>query len=206
MTIATERITLEEFLKLPETKPASEYIEGEIIQKPMPKTKHSRLQGRFLRTINEVVEEPKIAYAFPELRCTFGGRSIVPDISVLLWEQIQFDESGELVDNVLIAPYWAIEILSPEQSSNRVTKKIIHCLEHGCQLGWLVDPGDRSILAFLPNQQPQFCEGSDVVPVPEIIPLNITAEQVFSWLRMQASEDFSPHQNRGLKSSLRTFT
>jgi Uma2 family endonuclease len=185
MTIATERITLEEFLKLPETKPASEYIEGEIIQKPMPKTKHSRIQGRFLRTINEVVEQPKIAYAFPELRCTFGGRSIVPDIAVLLWEQIQFDESGEPLDDVLIAPYWAIEILSPQQSSNRVTKKIIHCLQHNCQLGWLVDPGDRSILAFLPNQQPQFCEGSDVVPVPEMIPLNITAEQVFSWLKMQ---------------------
>lgn len=185
MTIATERLTLEQFLKLPETKPASEYIEGEIIQKPMPKTKHSRLQGRFLRVINEVVEEPKIAYAFPELRCTFGGRSIVPDIAVLLWEQIQFDESGEPVDDVVVAPYWAIEILSPQQSSNRVTKKIIHCLQHNCQLGWLVDPDDRSILAFLPNQQPQFCEGSDVVPVPEIIPLNITAEQVFSWLRMQ---------------------
>lgn len=186
MTVATERITLEEFLKLPETKPASEYIEGEIIQKPMPKTKHSRLQGRFLRTINEAVEEPKIAYAFPELRCTFGGRSIVPDIAVLLWEQIQFDESGEPLDDVLIAPYWAIEILSPQQSSNRVTKKIIHCLQHNCQLGWLVDPEDRSILAFLPHQQPQFCEGSDVLPVPEMIPLNITAEQVFSWLRMQA--------------------
>jgi Uma2 family endonuclease len=185
MTIATERITLEEFLKLPETKPASEYIEGEIIQKPMPKTKHSLLQLRSCNEINQVTQTPKIAYAFPELRCTFGGRSIVPDIAVLLWEQIQFDESGEPLDDVLIAPYWAIEILSPEQSSNRVTKKIIHCLQHNCQLGWLVDPGDRSILAFLPNQQPQFCEGSDVVPVPEMIPLNITAEQVFSWLKMQ---------------------
>ncbi|MEG4108149.1 hypothetical protein QUA04_18780, partial [Microcoleus sp. S13_C5] len=49
----------------------------------------------------------------------------------------------------------------------------------------IVDPDDRSILAFLPNQQPQFCEGSNVLPVPEMIPLNITAEQVFSWLRMQ---------------------
>jgi len=166
MTIATRRFTLEEFLKLPETKPASEYIEGEIIQKPMPKTKHSRLQGQFLRVINEVVEEPKIAYAFPELRCTFGGRSIVPDIAVLLWEQIEFDESGEPLDDVLIAPYWAIEILSPQQSSNRVTRKIIHCLQHNCQLGWLIDRDDRSILAFLPNQQPQFCEGSDV-PCPK---------------------------------------
>ncbi|MEG3908869.1 Uma2 family endonuclease [Microcoleus sp. w1-18aA5] len=185
MTIATKRLTLEQFLKLPETKPASEYIEGEILQKPMPKIKHSRFQGQFLRVINEVVEELKIAYAFPELRCTFGGQSIVPDIAVLLWEQIQFDDSGEPVDDVRIAPYWVIEILSPQQSSNRVTRKIIHCLQHNCQLGWLVDPDDRSILAFLPNQQPQFCEGSDVLPVSEMIPLNITAEQVFNRLRMQ---------------------
>ncbi len=28
-------LTLEEFLKLPETEPASEYINGHIIQKPM---------------------------------------------------------------------------------------------------------------------------------------------------------------------------
>lgn len=32
--IITQPLTLEEFLKLPETKPASEYINGEIIQKP----------------------------------------------------------------------------------------------------------------------------------------------------------------------------
>jgi Uma2 family endonuclease len=35
------QITLEEFLALPDTKPASEYIDGEIIQKPMPQTQHS---------------------------------------------------------------------------------------------------------------------------------------------------------------------
>lgn len=37
-------ITLEEFLKLPETKPASEFINGRIYQKPMPQGKHSRIQ------------------------------------------------------------------------------------------------------------------------------------------------------------------
>ena len=79
MTVATRRFTLEEFLKLPESKPASEYIEGEIIQKPLPKIKHSRLQSKACNEINQVTENPKIAYAFPELRCTFGGRSIVPE-------------------------------------------------------------------------------------------------------------------------------
>jgi Uma2 family endonuclease len=36
-------ISLEAFLAMPETKPASEYIDSEIIQKPMPKGKHRRI-------------------------------------------------------------------------------------------------------------------------------------------------------------------
>jgi Uma2 family endonuclease len=43
---ASKPLTLEEFLKLPETKPASEYIDGEIIQKPMPKGKLLKLMGQ----------------------------------------------------------------------------------------------------------------------------------------------------------------
>jgi len=87
---SSKSLTLEEFLKLPETKPASEYINGETIQKPMPKTRHSRLQGKLTSTINGVVEDRRVAYAFPELRCTFGGRSVVPDFTVLVWERIEF--------------------------------------------------------------------------------------------------------------------
>jgi Uma2 family endonuclease len=181
---ASKSLTLEEFLKLPETKPASEYINGEIIQKPMPKTRHSRLQGKLTSKINNVVEELQIAYAFPELRCTFGGRSIVPDIAVLKWNRIEFNHDGEPVDDVLVAPDWTIEILSPEQSSNRVTGNILHCLKHGSQLGWLIDPDDRSILIFLPNRQPEICQGNDSLLLLEGIELELTAEQVFNWLKM----------------------
>jgi Uma2 family endonuclease len=182
--ISSKSLTLEEFLKLPETKPASEYINGEIIHKPMPKTRHSRLQGKLTSTINEVVEEQRIAYAFPELRCTFGGRSIVPDVAVLRWNRIDFNDDGEPVDDVLIAPDWAIEILSPEQSSNRVTGNILHCLKHGSQLGWLIDPDDRSVLIFLPNQQPELCQGSAPLAVLDGVDLQLKAEQIFGWLRM----------------------
>jgi hypothetical protein len=57
----------------------------------MPKSKHSRLQIKIYDAINAVTEAEKIAYAFPELRCSFGGRSIVPDIVVLRRGQIEFD-------------------------------------------------------------------------------------------------------------------
>ena len=49
-------ITLEKFLKLSETKPASEYINGQIIQKPMPQGKHSTIQGELVIAINAVAK------------------------------------------------------------------------------------------------------------------------------------------------------
>ncbi len=185
MSIITTLISLEEFLQKPETEPASEYINGEISQKIMPKSKHSRLQIKICNAINAVTEAEKIAYAFPELRCNFGGRSIVPDVVIFRWEQIKFDQNGEPLDDVYLPPDWMMEILSPEQSPNRVIEKILHCLHHGCQGGWLLDSSDRSILIFTPNQAPYLCVGSERPLLPAFISLELTTDQIFNWLKMQ---------------------
>jgi Uma2 family endonuclease len=84
--VIKSKLTLPEFLLLPETQPASELINGEILQKPMPQGEHSRLQSKLCMVINQIAEIPKIAYAFPELRCTFGGDSIIPDVAVMIRE------------------------------------------------------------------------------------------------------------------------
>lgn len=72
----TKPLTLTEFLQIPETKPASEFIDGDIIQKPMPQGKHSTLQIDLGSSVNQVLKNKRIARAYSELRCTFGGRSI----------------------------------------------------------------------------------------------------------------------------------
>jgi len=61
--IPERAIALEEFLALPETKPASEYINGQVIQKPMPQGKHSKLQGKLVTAINQVVEDKKNCFS-----------------------------------------------------------------------------------------------------------------------------------------------
>jgi Uma2 family endonuclease len=183
--IATQSISFQQFLELPETEPASEFINGKIIQKPMPKRKHSLLQSELCTAINQAAKPEKIAYAFPELRCSFGDRSLVPDIVVLQWQNIEFDASGEPVDDVLIAPDWTIEILSLNQSANQVTGKILHCLNHGTQLGWLLDPSDRSILVFVPNQVPMLYTQVQVLPVLSNLMLELSPDQIFGWLQME---------------------
>ncbi len=178
--------TLEEFLKLPETKPASEYVDGRIIQKPMPQGKHSKLQGRLVTAINQIVEDQKIALAFPELRCTFGGRSIVPDIAVFAWDRIPVDDNGDIANVFPICPDWTSEILSPDQSPTKVTGNILHCLKHGCQMGWLIDPEERSILIYPSGQQPEFLqEEQDVLPAPNLVcDLQLIVTDMFGRLRL----------------------
>ncbi|MBD2774148.1 Uma2 family endonuclease [Iningainema tapete] len=178
-------LTLEEFLKLPETKPACEYFNGQIIQKPMPQGKHSKLQGKLVTAINEVVEAKQIAIAFPELRCTFGGRSIVPDVAVFAWDRIPLDENGDVANVFPAAPDWTIEILSPDQSQTKVTGNILHCLNHGSSLGWLIDPDERSVLVYPPKQQPQLLQKeADVLLVPDLVALQLTVGDLFAWLKV----------------------
>lgn len=184
--VPEKTITLEEFLKLPETKPASEYIDGRIIQKPMPQGKHSIIQGELITAINAVVKKQRIAHAFPELRCTFGGRSIVPDVAVFAWDRIPVDENGDIANVFPICPDWTIEILSPDQSPTKVTGNILHCLKHGCQMGWLIDPEERSLLIYPSGQQPELLqESQDILPVPNLAnELQLTVNDVFSWLKL----------------------
>jgi Uma2 family endonuclease len=177
-------LTLDEFLKLPETEPASEYIDGRIIQKPMPQGEHSVVQTELAPAINLVVKPKKMARAFTELRCTFGGRSIIPDISVFVWDRIPRKENGEVANVFSIAPDWTIEILSPDQSQTKVTKNILHCLRHGTQMGWLIDPEEKSVFVYQQNQPTTFYdEPGTPLPVPEFAKdFNLTVEGLFSWL------------------------
>ncbi|WP_414579689.1 Uma2 family endonuclease [Anabaena sp. CCY 9402-a] len=177
-------ITLDEFLKLPETKPASEYIEAKIIQKPMPQGKHSAIQTEFCTTVNIIFKPKQIARAFSELRCTFGGRSTVPDITVFIWSRIPRDENGEIANTFPIAPDWTIEILSPDQSQTKVTKNILHCLKHGTQMGWLIDPDEQTVFVYRPQQETEvFDEPDALIPVPSFASeLQLTIQDLFSWL------------------------
>jgi len=177
-------VSLEAFLKLPETKPASEYIDGQIIQKPMPQGKHSTIQGELVTAINLVVKQERIARAFPELRCTFGGRSIVPDVSVFVSHRIPRDDNGEIANVFQAAPDWTIEIISPDQSQTKVTKNILHCLTYGTAMSWLIDPEEQTVFVYRPKQQIEvFDQLSDQLLVPSFArELSITVGDLFSWL------------------------
>ena len=189
-------LSLDDFLRKPniDESPAWEYTNGEIIQKPMPQGQHSKLQYKLWETINEVAETANIAYSLPELRCNFGNRSIVPDVSVFYWERIPVTEAGDIANQFNSFPDWTIEIISPNQKSTKVIDNILHCLEHGSQLSWLIDPDEKSIFVFQTQQTPKMYKADlsynetpqETLPILDKIELDLTANKIFSWLQMKA--------------------
>ena len=157
----------------------------------MPQGKHSKLQITLASQINQQAESKRIAYAFTELRCTFAGRSLVPDITVFEWDHIPLDENGEILNKIITAPDWIIEILSPEQSSLQLVEKISFALKNGTKLGWLISPGDRLVMVFQGDRLPETQTENDILPVlvglenwtitPQIIFNNITGKFPAPW-------------------------
>ncbi|NET10996.1 MAG: Uma2 family endonuclease [Merismopedia sp. SIO2A8] len=186
MTIASApSLTLQAFLERSDIdeSPVWEYCHGEMSQKPMGGGKHSLLQKMLVRVIDQLDS----AYeAFPELRCTIAGRSIVPDVVVMAKGDVPVDEAGDMTSSgIEFAPPWIIEILSPKQSQTKVTGNILHCLKTGSQLAWLIDPEARSILVYQPNQLPDvWTEGDDLPALPVLsgLELSLSVQQVFQWL------------------------
>jgi Uma2 family endonuclease len=184
MTVSPAKpITLADFLQLPdmEESPAWEYVNGVALQKPMPKTRHSLLQKRLVNVVDDNTNDYT---ALPELRCTFGGRSVVPDISVIAWQRILVTAAGEPADDFNAAPDWTMEILSPNQNATRVIDNILHCIKHGAKLGWMLDPDDYSILVLTPHREPEVFRGDRPLTLMINSNLVLTADQIFAWLQV----------------------
>ncbi|MEM9009517.1 MAG: Uma2 family endonuclease [Cyanobacteria bacterium P01_F01_bin.86] len=182
-----QSMTLQTFLQLPniDESPAWEYSQGVLSQKTMGGSKHSLLQKRLVAAVDATGSPYE---AFPELRCTFGGRSIVPDVVVVISHRLPIDEDGEVSSSgITFAPDWVIEILSPNQSQTRVTGNILHCLQNGTQLGWLIDPQEKSVLCYEPDRLPLIAQGATLLPCLQAVNLNLSAEAVFRWLKRRDS-------------------
>lgn len=116
----------------------------------------------------------------------FWGRSLVPDVAVFSWQRIPKKENGRVASRFETYPDWVIEILSPDQSANRVLKKIIFCLKQGAQLGWLIDPKDESVTIYQPEQFPEIKSDEEILPVLECLEeLQLSVAEMFDWLNIE---------------------
>src|SRR5262249_46354982 len=140
VAISRHELTLDEFLKLPDEKPALEYFDGEVTQKVAPQPQHSVLQAWLIQWLNPLLRSRRWGLVLPELRCVFGGVSFVPDLAILRWERIPRDAAGRVANELIGEPDVAIESVSPEQRLMGLVRKCRWYVDHGTAIALLVNP------------------------------------------------------------------
>jgi Uma2 family endonuclease len=179
----TRSMTLEEFLKLPEDKPALEFADGMVTQKVSPKFHHSAAQSEMVEVFNQFSRPRKLARAFTELRTTFAGASRVPDVAVYLWERIPRDASGRLAQEVVLPPDIAVEVMSPEQSVRELTAKCRWYVANGVCIALLVDPERERVTVFRPNAEPRTLRGAERIDLDDVLPgFQLSVDDLFAAL------------------------
>ena len=183
---ALKESTLESFLKRPEIdeQPYLEFIDGRIEAKVSPSFRHNVIAQDLVVVLNRFAAPRRLGLAVVELRCTFGGRSIVPDVVFLLKEHIVFDDRGELVDEVSQPPDLMIEILSPGQTLKKSREKIAFSMERGVPLGWLIDPKRKIVEIFRPDRPVARLGDEDALEGEPILPgFRVGVVELFGWLK-----------------------
>jgi Uma2 family endonuclease len=176
-TTARSRLTLEEFLELPEQEPGLEFdADGTIHEKMPPNTDHGALQAHLSYLLWAWIKaDPtqRAGYVYTELRTNLAGASKLPDVS--LYRQ---RPRASRRKHALEAPDVAIEIVSPRDDMDDTRAKCPWYIEQGSQLALLIDPEQRSVTRFDRQGQQELVSG----PVSLLPGLELTVEGVFSVL------------------------
>ena len=164
-----QRMTLEEFLALPEQKPALEFDGEMVTQKMAPTFDHTELQAIVREAFNDVAREHQLGRTFCEARIRIGSLIRVPDVSYYRLEHLRI-RPGRRYERTQGIPDIAVEIVSPEQNVTSLIRKCQEYLTHGAQIALVVDPADEAILAFRSGQPVRVLQGDDRIDVDDVLP------------------------------------
>jgi Uma2 family endonuclease len=141
MTPTKTLITPEEYLHTSFEGLDREYVDGEIVERAMPTTSHSRVQTRFIQLFYEF-EKSHLLFALGDLRHKLSVRRYrIPDVAVH-HGQVPADEVPTE------PPLVAIEIVSPEDRLTALLDKLEEYFRWGVPHVWLVDPVRREMAVY----------------------------------------------------------
>jgi Uma2 family endonuclease len=174
-TAETKLMTAEEFYEWthrPENHDKNcELVRGEIVEMPQPGKRHGFVCGNAVRVMGNFAHRRKKGYV-----CSNDTGVVVerdpdtvrgPDITffedVTSYEDIE-EKYGETPPKV------AIEVLSPNDSTGKVNRRIRDQLRFGTALVWLIDPEARNVTVYRPGKEHYVLEETEELTGEDVLP------------------------------------
>ncbi|MBI1356368.1 MAG: hypothetical protein GC160_18660 [Acidobacteria bacterium] len=170
MATAVSRLTLAEFMALPDTEMRQELDEGVLLETPPAKKLHSEILHRILFALYEAAKtQPKLRVrAALACQLSWDPPTVrIADVAVLTAEQLaNADERGYVQG----APSLAIEIISPSESVADLVKKTKQYLESGAGRVWTVYPDSREIHVHRKGASIEVLSANAELTLPDMLP------------------------------------
>lgn len=172
-----QKLTLEEFLRLPESDESFELIDGEVVVKMSPKFFHSRLTSAFWAELSGWASaHGQVAIEWAVVLKRRGQDWVpVPDLLYVSFDRLSKDWCEDMPCPVM--PELVIEIVSPEQRFNQFVAKAGDYLSAGVDRVWVVFPPMRTITVFFADRPPETYRGDQMITDELLTDLAVTVEQ-----------------------------
>ncbi len=165
-----------EFLALPETKPGLEYVNGQVIQKPMTNADHIRIVWRLSAAFFAYAAQHGGAGG-PEGSVALAGGT---ETDVLLPDFAFWARGVELGRYPLNPPTLAVEVRSPSQSIASQREKCETYVRRGVAEAWLIDPESESLEVIVADRPwVRFAGPDTIVESVSLANFQIRLDQVF---------------------------
>jgi Uma2 family endonuclease len=140
----TTRIPVEVYLRS-SYEPDAEYVDGEIEERPMGENDHSAWQEAICFWFRQHAQDWNVRVR-PELCIQVATtRFRVPDVAVL--------DRDQPTEQILTQPPLAVfEVLSPEDSLQRLKRKLEDYKTMGIPENWVIDPQDGAFYRYEDRQ------------------------------------------------------
>jgi Uma2 family endonuclease len=153
-------------IEVPETKPATEWVNGRALQKMNPRERHSRAQSAFLVALLTWARDHGAGRVGAEwdFRLAPPGeprRPLVPDVAYLSYERVSYDDD-EGASIPIVAPNAVVEVLSPGDARRDVDEKIRVYLAAGTDVLFMVDPVRTTVDSHSPDGVETFTSDATV--------------------------------------------
>jgi len=169
-------------IEVPETKPATEWVNGRALQKMNPREQHGRAQGAFIVALLSWAREHGAGRVCAEwdFRLAPPGeprRPLVPDVAYLSYERVGYeDDEGASIPRV--APNAVVEILSPGDARRDVDEKVRVYLASGTDVVFIVDPAGKTVAAHSSDGVETF-SGDGVVVHQSLVGFALPVASIF---------------------------
>jgi Uma2 family endonuclease len=150
---------------------------GEILVTTLAGSKTSKMNSRITRLIDEWAEIDARGIAFDS-----NGGFTLPDgsmraadaawVELKKWELLSSEDQARYAP---LCPDFVIELRSPSDSLAELKEKMEQWIANGAQVGWLIDPEEKTVYVYRPGDAPEMhhhptsVQGSGVVAGFELV-------------------------------------